>query len=429
MKRNNFITFLKNRFTKSEFSKNVFTLISGTAIAQLIPLLIAPILSRIYTPEEFGRLALYLSITQVLGGVSSGRYELAIVLPTKKKEGVQLTLLSIFITIVVSLVSLVSILLFSTDIANFLGDPKLDKWLYFVPLSVLMIGIFNALNYFNTREKAFQNIAKANVYKSFGGNGIQFFFGIIKYTSGGLIIGQVFSHFFGNIKMLKTFVKNKKILNKTTKEDLKGLAMRYVNFPKFSVWGIFLNLMSINIINVFISSIYSLSILGYFSHAYRYLGLPSSLLGNAFSQVYLEKSISDYKTFGNSKELFLSTVKKLSIIAFFILIGGILFIEEIFVLVFGNNWIIAGKYAKILIPLFSIRFVASSLSVTFIVYEIQKESLFWHFCLFLLSCFLMVIFIFNEFDVNTFLYAYTILLFMYYFLFIYRMFIITKGKT
>jgi len=114
---------LAKKFTiKSEFVRNVLTLTSGTALAQLIPLILAPFLSRIYDPEDFGRLALYLAIVQILGAISSGRYELAIMLPKKEKEGVQITLLSIVITIAVSLVSLIVVLFFS-DASRILQKP------------------------------------------------------------------------------------------------------------------------------------------------------------------------------------------------------------------------------------------------------------------------------------------------------------------
>ena len=76
---------------KSEFSKNVLTLVTGTTIAQSIPIAISPILTRIYTPEDFGVLALFISITTILGTIANGRYELAIVLPKRDNNALELT--------------------------------------------------------------------------------------------------------------------------------------------------------------------------------------------------------------------------------------------------------------------------------------------------------------------------------------------------
>ena len=69
---------------KSEFNKNVFTLIKGTTLAQLIVILASPILTRIYTPEDFGVFALFSSALLILGAVATGKYELALMFPRKK---------------------------------------------------------------------------------------------------------------------------------------------------------------------------------------------------------------------------------------------------------------------------------------------------------------------------------------------------------
>ena len=298
-------------------------------MAQLIPVMIAPILSRIYSPEEFGRLALYLAIIQILGSLSTGRYELAILLPKEEKRGVQLTLISIFFTVVVSFISLIVVLVYNTELAVLLGDPKLDVWLYLVPVSVLMVGVFNALNYYNTRVKKFKNIARANIYKSSGGGVVQLVLGGLKLTSGGLILGQTLSHFFGNIRLSKTLLENKKTILDSKIPELKDLAKRYIDFPKFSMWGIFLNSLSANVINMFVSRVFSLSTVGFYSLAYRYLGLPSTLVGNAFSQVYMVEASESRRKKGNAKEEFLGVLKKLSVVSLLFLIIGVFFVEEV----------------------------------------------------------------------------------------------------
>jgi len=67
--------------SKSDFKKNVLTLMAGTTIAQAIPIAISPILTRLYTPEEFGLFALFLAIVSIFGVVATMRYEMAIVQP------------------------------------------------------------------------------------------------------------------------------------------------------------------------------------------------------------------------------------------------------------------------------------------------------------------------------------------------------------
>ncbi len=361
---------------KSDFSKNVLKLVSGTSVAQLIPLLAAPILSRIYTPEDFGLLALYLTMAQILGAIANGRYELAIILPEKKSDAVKLVLLSILIALGLSIITLYGVIFWGQEIAKELGDEKLMSWLYFLPFSVLMIGIFNALSYYNLRNKNFGVIAKSNIYKATGGTGLQVVLGLSTLIrSGGLIIGQVCSHFFGNIRLARNFLVNKKVIKQTTWSDIKGLAIRYQDFPKFSSWGIFINTISQNISNVFVARFFTMADVGFYSHAYRYLGLPLNLIGNSIGQVYMQR-LSECKDDPRQAHLiFTGTLKKLTAIGLVIFIPAFFLIEYAYLIVFGDEWILAGKYAQLMLPLFFTRLISNPLSYTLTVFEKQKKSL------------------------------------------------------
>ncbi len=418
---------LLTRIRNNSFIKHVITLMTGTVIAQIIPFVAAPFLSRIYSPEDFGRLALYLSVIQILGVISNGRYELAIALPEEKEKGVKITILCIIISLLMSVISLILILLFADEVAILLGDKLLSKWLYFVPISILMMGLFNGLNYYNIREKEFKNIAKATILKASGGNLLQLIFGLIKWNSGGLIIGQVSSHFFGNISLIKSLLRQKHIIKSINKVDLFNLAKRYQDFPKYSMWGIFMNAISANATNIFVSKMFSLTAVGFYAHAYRYLGLPATVIGNAFSQVYLQKSSEQRRIHGNAKSIFVSTLLKLSIVSAVILTFGVLFVEDVFAIFFGENWRVAGSYAKILIPVFCVRFVVGSLSITFSVFEKQRESMFWNAILFVLSISIMLISFQFSFVIERFLYYYVVILSLFYLALLFRTFQISKG--
>ena len=96
---------------KSEFSRNVLTLMTGTTIAQAIPIAISPILTRIYTPEDFGVFALFLAIISILGVVISARYEFAIILPRKDEDALHLVVLSLLIAFLLSMICLIIIII------------------------------------------------------------------------------------------------------------------------------------------------------------------------------------------------------------------------------------------------------------------------------------------------------------------------------
>ena len=151
---------------KSEFGKNVLTLMTGITIAQAIPIAISPILTRIYTPEDFGVFALFVAISSIIGSVACGRYELAIMLPKKDENAINIFALGFIITCVACLILLILAITLNDFLVNLLGNKEIGFWLYFIPISVFFMGLFNLLNYFNNRKKNYQDLRNATIIKS-----------------------------------------------------------------------------------------------------------------------------------------------------------------------------------------------------------------------------------------------------------------------
>lgn len=361
---------------KSEFSKNVLTLVTGTTIAQAIPIAISPILTRIYTPEDFGVLALFISITTILGTIANGRYELAIVLPKRDNNALELTALSIIITMGFSLLLVILVILFHDSLLSYLNNDRFSFWLYLIPLSVLLFSLFNILNYYHTRKKEYKTITKARMSRSVVMALIQTLVGLLFRVGGGLIGGSIVSYIAGNYVMLRNRI-GKHIFGEIQASSLLQQGKRYINFPKYSLFGSLANILSIHVISIFITTVYSATILGFYSLVYRVLAMPLTLIGNSLGQVYLQEAVEEKNKTGITIVTFRSTLIKL--VAITIPIFGILylFIDDLFAFIFGNEWQIAGVYAKILLPLFFIRFIVSPLTVTCSIFEKQKIALIW----------------------------------------------------
>ena len=139
---------------------------TGSTIANAIPVAISPILTRIYSPEDFGLLALFLAVTTIFGTIVNGRYELAIMLPKKDEDAINIVALGFIIMSLITLILFVIVIIFNEKIVHLLSNKDIGTWLYIVPLSIFLIGLFNLLNYFNNRKKHYKDIAKANIIKS-----------------------------------------------------------------------------------------------------------------------------------------------------------------------------------------------------------------------------------------------------------------------
>jgi O-antigen/teichoic acid export membrane protein len=401
---------------KSEFIRNVLTLMTGTTIAQAIPVAISPILTRIYTPEDFGVFALFIAITAIFGSIANGRYELAIMLPKKDEDAINIFALGFIITTFISLLLLILVLIFQDKIVDILKNEDIRVWLYFVPIAVFFAGLYNILNYFNNRKKQYKDLAKASILKSIVLAIVQLSIGFIKQGATGLISGTIISQFFANTKLLTNIIKDKVLISKISKVKIIALAKRYKDFPKFSMWAGLANTLSSSLTNILISSFYGIATLGFYSLVQRVLGIPSALIGGAIGQVFFQEATKEKQQTGRAINSFNSTVKKLIIIG--VPSFGILFfiVEDLFTFVFGEEWRLAGTYAQIIVPLYLMRFISSTVSSINTVFEKQKIGLYINFLL--LFSTLAIFTLANVFTIkfDIFLYTMTYILLLEYLL-------------
>jgi O-antigen/teichoic acid export membrane protein len=396
---------------KSEFSRNIIALMTGTTIAQAIPIAISPILTRMYSPQDFGVFAIFLAINAITGVIAGAKYEEAIILPKNNKNALNLVVLSVLISFIFSFFLALFILLFNSQIVSMLGEPKIKYWLYFVPLTTFILAIYNSLNYYNIRNKTFKNISISQVSKSSSSAIVQVFIGLIQTGPFGLILGQIISYFTGNFILFKTLkedINKKNIKKEITKKTIKSVAKEYSKFPKYSLPSIFINSLNLNIINFLISSIFSITTLGFYSITQRLIAIPAKVIGSSFSQVYFQKASIVFNSNGNTRLLFVKTLKQLIVTPIYIILFFIA--EPLFAFVFGEKWRIAGLYAQILIPLAFVKFLSGSLETTLVIHQKQQYLLLINVLLILST---VVVFFFGykyDIDFSTILKYYVILL-------------------
>ncbi len=393
---------------KSEFSRNVLTLMTGTTIAQAIPIAISPILTRIYTPEDFGVFALFIAITAILGTVANARYELAIMLPKKDEDAINIFALGFIITCLISLILLILVVIFNSYFTKLLDNDEIGFWLYFVPVAVFFTGIYNILNYFNNRKKNYKDLRNATILKSIVLAIVQLSIGFIKSGASGLISGQLLSNMFANMKLARNILKDKVLVSKISKIKMIVLAKRYKDFPKHGMASSLFDNLSLQLPSILIPKIFSFSISGYFFFANKIVNLPSALISGSIGQVYLQK-ITENKNNGiEIFPIFKNTITKLFFIALPITIIGYITSPYIFPLLFGEKWKISGEIAQYLFLIFIIRFCVSPLSNSFIpALELKKAAL-WQYLYFISSIILFIITLYLKIDLKIFLIFYVI---------------------
>lgn len=404
-----------NCFKISEFTKNVLTLSIGTTLAQALPIAVSPILTRIYSPDDFGILALFISISLIFGSIANLRYELAVVLPERDEDAISVFILGCIVTFIISSVLFVVFFSFGTQISALLNNDEIEIWLYFVPLVVFFIGIYNMLKYFSIRFKEYKSISKSQILKSLFMSIIQVFLGIKGFNSSGLIIGQISSHFFANLGLINNVLK-KTDFSYFNHNKLKSIGLRYIDFPKFSAPSILSNSLSNNLINILISIFYSSSILGFYSLAIKTISSPFTLIGNSIGQVFFQESTVEKNNTGLIKNTFDKTLKKLIIFSSIIFVSLFFVAEEVFGIIFGAEWEKSGLYVKYLCPLFFFKFIGASLSNTLNVFEKQNIALLWQLILLILSLLIFVFFVYTNQDFENFIITYSFIISSHYLL-------------
>lgn len=423
---------IKNKILKSEFNKHTTQLLSGTVVSQMLPVAFSPILSRVYTPEDFGVWAIFISLTAILASIVNARYEGAIVLAKTYKRTQQLNVLCFYIAIVFSLLTAAIVLLFHTQASQLLNSDKIDKWLFLLPVAALSAGLFNVGNGFSTKHKKFKTISQALIIKAGVTVGFQLLAGYFFLKGpGGLIVGHVLGLLLGNNAILKGALSIEIIKQHSNKKSLVLVAAKYKNFPLYTLPSTFINTLSLNINDFLISKNFGLSAVGQYSVSKKLIGLPSSMIGGAIGQVYLPAAVEQKNKLGNTTAMFNSTLKKLIMVAFPIFAILFFVVQPLTVLVFGPQWVDAGLYSKILIPLFLIRLISSGLSNTCIVYEKQYISTIINIILFVSIVIVFLVAQYLKWSFVQTLYLYSAVLSLEYlsFIFVYWRLSQTRAST
>ena len=147
------------------FLKSVAVLVGGSAFAQLLAILVLPILTRVYSPEEFASFAVYSSILNILIVISCLRFEIAIPLPKDDETAFFLFILALLSNIFITVLIVLLVFLFQVPLLNFIQQPQLKPYIWFIPAGVFFAGLYTALQYWNTRKRNFNVIAKTSNFR------------------------------------------------------------------------------------------------------------------------------------------------------------------------------------------------------------------------------------------------------------------------
>lgn len=370
-----------NKYTKNTFFKNFLTLFTGSVIGQTIVLLSIPILTRLFTEEVFGIYAIYASIVILLKTLATLCYELAIVLPKRDKDAINLFVFSLLIVFLFSMSLFTLIVLFHDDIISVLKIEKISFFIYFVPLSVFFLGNISALDYWNNRTDLFKNISIGTVSRSITMSTTQILTGFSLFNSIGLVPGMILGQFVNFVVIAKlAFKRLKKDAKYISIKRMLFLAKKYSDIPLFNTILTFTNTLSNELPVILITRYFGLESAGVYGLAVKVLKAPPGIVGQPISQVFFNKASKVYNSDGDLFQLIKKTYKNLFITSLAIFIP--LFLVSYFLdFIFGENWSDVGSYVRILIPWLFVMFLNSPISPIIAILNKQKTILVYNILL------------------------------------------------
>ena len=292
----------------TRFFKNVSILASGSVVSQAILLAVSPILTRLYTPEQFGNFQLFMSLSLLTGVLVTGKLELAIVLPEREEDGRRVTQTSILLSLIISSLVFVLFQLFSPIILNNIYFQNHPHWLYWIPLSNLLGGCMSSvLLWIQRKEKYLKNtfiaigqavlttaLNIAIAYSSFNQEGLLWAFLLTQtILTVVLMTGEPIFANFGDWSEMRNTLK------------------KYIEFPKFMLWSEFLLTVNQQVVPIVFGFLYAPTTVGLFYLAIRILRVPTLVVSNAVGNVFKNDAINAFRQTNDFQALYSATLKRL----------------------------------------------------------------------------------------------------------------------
>lgn len=273
------------------FARKVGLLAGGTAGAQFITLLILPLLTRLFTPEQFGVLASCVAIIAIVSMISGLRYEMAIPLATSDSQAFHLLLLSVGLVVVCAVLTTLLVMLIPANVLQ-LGS---SKWL--IPLGITGIGFYQALSYWALRRKAYKELAQTKIAQGIGRAVAQLGAGLLGAGAPGLVFGEIVGRSAGFLRLgwgERDFLRALK--REASCGQLLSVAHAFRSFALLAAPASLLNSAGLQVPTLLIASLYGPVVAGWYFAAQRIVALPVQMASRAVGDTFIAEASELAKT-------------------------------------------------------------------------------------------------------------------------------------
>lgn len=328
-------------------------LLFGNVAAQLINLASYPVLTRLYSPGDFGGFALFLTVVGILGPVACARFDL-IVQSTKDWQLPAVFRQAIRTNVTVSLLAAAA-----TALYGLVSDNMGLHLILLVGAGVFLSGYTLAALALLVRQERYAHYSRSMIARSIATAAAQIGLWLLLPEALGLILG--FCGGFAVQALVLRQALRGSVWRRSTQAHRNAVLARYrgqvlIDVPSTLLAGIVLNVM-----NLLLLDLYSRDEVGFYALAFRVAILPLSLISGSLSEVFFQKASASYRATGgfwNEVRLNILSTGALSLLIF---VSMAMFARPVFAFVFGAQWLPAADLLIVLTPMLAVRFVSSSI--------------------------------------------------------------------
>lgn len=347
----------------NSFLRSVGVLTGGTVAGQAIVALSMPILTRLYTPQDFSLLAVYMAALSLITVVSCLRLNIAISLPEREEDAASLVALSVMAALTLSALLSIAAIAMPREMSELLGQPGFEPYLWMIPLGVLLSSVYAAFQYWASRHKRFGQITRTRITRAAGGSGVQIGAGMVQPSPFGLIFGHMVFNSMGIFGLARSMWKHDRAAFAGLRwPALKRAFVEYRRFPIYSVPEALFNTAGSQIPILIIASALAGAEAGFLLLAMRVLGLPMGLIGSSVAQVYLAEAPAKHRM-GELGPFTRRAMWSLFKAGAPPLIAAGVAAPLVFPFLFGDEWARAGWMLTWMTPWFVLQFVSSPISM------------------------------------------------------------------
>lgn len=343
------------------------TLLAGGALAQALPLLLGPWLTRLYSPTEFGQFALLWTLASNVAVVGCARYEFA--LPLEREEGAAALLMGLCLRVLLGVGAACAV----AGLVLLLWQDLALAWL--LPLAVLAGAATQWLTLWATRAQRFQLLALARVLQYGGGALLQLLLGLLQLGALGLLLGPIAAGLATAWLLARPAPQGgwRGLLHQP-RAALRAVAVRHRDFPLLNTPHAFAGALQDSLALLLISAHSGDAAAGYWALALRYLKAPAGLVGGALSQTLYPRLVQARDP-AEALAVVRQAMMALAALALPLLVVLLLWGRPLFAAAFGERWVEAGSLARALALYIALHFIASPLSVATMAWQAQAWAL------------------------------------------------------